>query len=165
MHIWGMNCSTTRSAFAFSSWLNPKYSKHMEQFSTKYVIIKQICLCHLEHYFMWQGKWNLMFRFYFIWSSAVLAEDLKKKKRQMAPLKYELICAYSNMNLNILDKGMAQTSNWNFEAKKPKYIYLGKNLNNLCNCKNKFNIMQVFTSKCMHIITFIINKAAIKFWL
>lgn len=29
----------------------------------------------------------------------------------MAPLKYELICAYSNMNLNILDKGMAQTSN------------------------------------------------------
>lgn len=29
----------------------------------------------------------------------------------MAPLKYALICTYSNMNLNILGKGMAQTSN------------------------------------------------------
>lgn len=80
----------------------------------------------------------------------------------MAPLKYELICAYSNMNLNMLDKGMAQTSNWSFEA---KYIYLGNNMNNLCNCKNKFNIMQVFTRKYVHIIPFITNKTAIKFWL
>lgn len=84
-----------------------------------------------------------------------------RKKWQMAPLKYELICAYSNMNLNMLDKGMAQTSNWNFEA---KYIYLGNNMNNLCNCKNKFNIMQVFTRKYVHIIPFIINRTAIKFW-
>lgn len=80
----------------------------------------------------------------------------------MAPLKYKLICAYSNMNLNMLDKGMAQTSNWNF---KSKYIYFRKNMNNLCNCKNKFNIMQVFTSKYVHIIPFIINKTAIIFWL
>lgn len=155
----GRNWSTTRSDF--SSWLNPKYSKHMEQFSRKYIIIKQICLCHLENYFLWQDKWNLMFRFYFIWSFAALAAEYKKIW-QMAPLKYDLICAYSNMNLNMLDKGMAQTSNWNFEA---KYIYLGKNMNSLCNCKNKFNIVQVFTIKYMCIIPFIINKTAIKFWL
>lgn len=60
---------------------------------------------------------------------------------------------------------MEQTSNWNFEAKKPKNIYLGKNLSNLYDCKNKFNIMQVFKSKYMHIITFIIHKAATKIWL
>ena len=112
-----------QKCFCFSSWLNPKYCKHMEQFSRKYIIIKQICLCHLQHYFLWQGKWNLMFRFYFIWSSAVLAEDYKKK-RQMALLEYELICAYSNINLDILDKGMAQTSNWIFEAKSPSTFIL-----------------------------------------
>lgn len=45
---------------------------------------------------------------------------------------------------------MAQISNWKYTPKKPKYIYLSKAQNNLC--ENKFNIMQVFTSKSMHII-------------
>lgn len=74
----------------------------------------------------------------------------------MAPLKYELICAYSIKNLNIVDKGMAQTSNWKFEVKKPKYVYLSKIPNSLCNCKNKFNVMQVFTN--MYAQYYICNK-------